>query len=147
MRPADVGVSRDGRLGLRGRMTMALVLVAGLSLGGVASRGAAQDPEPPVQIVDVFAERFSFSPSEIKTTLGTTLEIRLRSDDTNHGFRIVGTDVNIVIPKRGRGVTTVKFTPEQAGRFTFECSKLCGAGHSFMRGVIVVSEPPAAEPK
>lgn len=130
----------------RGRIAMTVVLLAGLSLGGVASRHADQDP-PPVQVVDVFAERFSFSPSEIKTTLGTTLEIRLRSDDTNHGFRIVGTDVNIVIPKRGRGATTVMFTPERAGRFTFECSKLCGAGHAFMRGVIVVSEPRAADQK
>jgi heme/copper-type cytochrome/quinol oxidase subunit 2 len=32
------------------------------------------------------------------------------------------------------------FRPEKAGRYVFECSKLCGAGHSFMRGVIVVSE-------
>jgi heme/copper-type cytochrome/quinol oxidase subunit 2 len=34
----------------------------------------------------------------------------------------------------------VTFTPEKAGRYTFECSKLCGAGHSFMRGVIIVSD-------
>ena len=31
------------------------------------------------------------------------------------------------------------FTPAKAGRYTFECSKLCGAGHWFMRGVIVVT--------
>ena len=39
---------------------------------------------------------------------------------------------------------TVTFTPEKAGRYTFECSQLCGAGHSFMRGVIVAptSEAP-----
>jgi hypothetical protein len=24
--------------------------------------------------------------------------------------------------------------------FSFECSQLCGAGHSFMRGVIIVSD-------
>ena len=35
--------------------------------------------------------------------------------------------------------TAVMFTP-QAGRYTFECSNLCGAGHEFMRGVIVASE-------
>ena len=50
----------------------------------------------------------------------------------------VGTDVNIEIPKRGRGTTTVTFKAEKAGRYTFECSQLCGAGHSFMRATIVV---------
>lgn len=101
----------------------------------------AQDA-PLVQTVDVAAERFSFTPSEIKTTVGTLLTIRLTSDDTAHGFRIVGSDVNIEIPKRSRGTATVTFTPEKAGRYTFECSKLCGAGHSFMRGVIIATEAP-----
>ena len=102
----------------------------------------AQPPAPAEQTVDVLAERFSFTPSEIKTTAGTTLQIRLESDDTAHGFRIIGTDVNIEIPKRGRGTTTVTFKAEKAGRYTFECSQLCGAGHSFMRGVIVVADAP-----
>jgi hypothetical protein len=63
----------------------------------------------------------------------------LRSDDTAHGFHIVGTDVDIELPKRGKGVATVMFTPK-AGRYTFECSQLCRRGHEFMRGVIVASE-------
>ena len=104
---------------------------------------AAQPAPQSTQTVDVLAERFTFTPSEIKTTVGTTLEIRLESDDTAHGFRIIGTEVNIEIPKRGRGTTTVTFKAETAGRYTFECSHLCGAGHSFMRGVIVVAEPGA----
>ena len=89
-----------------------------------------------VRVVEITAERFAFTPSEIKVKAGTRLEIRLRSDDTAHGFRILGTDVDLVLPKRGRGVATVTFEP-QAGRYTFECSQLCGAGHEFMRGVII----------
>jgi cytochrome c oxidase subunit 2 len=96
------------------------------------------------QTVDIAAERFAFTPSEVRTTVGTTLTIRLTSDDTAHGFRIVGANVNTEIPKRSRGTATVTFTPAKAGRYTFECSRLCGAGHSFMRGVIVVSDPPAS---
>lgn len=102
---------------------------------------AARAPQggTPRQIVEISAERFAFTPSEVKVKAGTTLEIRLRSDDTAHGFHIVGTDVDLDLPKRGRGVATVTFTPK-AGRYTFECSRLCGAGHEFMRGVIVASE-------
>jgi cytochrome c oxidase subunit 2 len=97
-------------------------------------------PQPPAKVVEVSAERFAFTPSEIKTTVGTRLEIRVTSDDTTHGFRIVGADINVEVPKRGKGVATVVFTPTAAGRYTFECSHTCGAGHSFMRGVIVVTK-------
>jgi cytochrome c oxidase subunit 2 len=92
-----------------------------------------------VRVVDITAERFSFNPSEIRVKAGTRLEIRLRSEDTTHGFHIVGTDIDIELPKRGRGLATVTFEP-QAGRYTFECSMLCGAGHSFMRGVIIATD-------
>lgn len=92
-----------------------------------------------VQVVEIRAERFSFNPSEIRVKAGTRLEIRLTSEDTMHGFHILGTDIDLELPKRGRGTTSVTFQP-MAGRYTFECSKLCGAGHSFMRGVIIATE-------
>ena len=95
---------------------------------------------PVPKVIKVSAERFAFSPSEITVEKGTVIEFHLSSEDTDHGFRIVGTNVNVEIPKRNRGVATATFTPEQPGRYTFECSQLCGAGHSFMRGVIVVTE-------
>jgi cytochrome c oxidase subunit 2 len=89
------------------------------------------------QVVEITVERFSFTPSEFRVQAGQPVEIRLRSEDTDHGFRIIGTDVNVTIPKRGRGVATVTFVPPKPGRYTFECSKLCGAGHSFMRGTLI----------
>ena len=96
---------------------------------------SAQD----VQIIEIAAERFSFNPSEIRVKAGTRLEIRLTSEDTMHGFRIIGTDIDLELPKRGRGAASAMFQPT-AGRYTFECSRLCGAGHSFMRGVIIATE-------
>ena len=91
------------------------------------------------KVIEITAERFSFNPSEIRVKAGTKLEIRLTSEDTTHGFHIVGTDINLELPKRGRGVASVTFQPT-AGRYEFQCSKLCGAGHSFMRGVIIAAE-------
>jgi heme/copper-type cytochrome/quinol oxidase subunit 2 len=43
------------------------------------------------------------------------------------------------VPKRGKGVAKVVFTPAAAGRYTFSV-RTCGAGHAFMRGVIVVAK-------
>ena len=105
----------------------ALIRVPGLAY--------AQD----VKIVEISAERFSFNPSEIRVKAGTPLEIRLTSEDTMHGFHILGTDIDLELPKRGRGVASVIFQPA-AGRYTFECSRVCGAGHAFMRGVIIATE-------
>jgi cytochrome c oxidase subunit 2 len=98
--------------------------------------GAGQTPSR--RSVHVVAERFLFTPSEITVEAGSTLEIRLTSEDTDHGFRILGTDIDVEIPKRGRGEATVVFQPAEAGDYTFECSRMCGAGHSFMRGRIRV---------
>ena len=125
---------------LRASLLVAAALAALAVMPGVASLArSAQQADTPRQIIEISAERFTFTPSEIKVKAGTMLEIRLRSDDTAHGFRIVGTEVDLELPKRGRGVATAMFTPK-AGRYTFECSRLCGAGHEFMRGVIVASE-------
>jgi cytochrome c oxidase subunit 2 len=96
-----------------------------------------------VRVVNVVAERFSFTPSEISIEQGTVLELRITSDDTTHGLKIVGpggeaTDINVEIPKRGRGDVRVNFEAKAPGTYVFECSRVCGAGHGFMRGTIRV---------
>jgi hypothetical protein len=51
---------------------------------------------------------------------------------------IVGVGSNLAIPKRGHGYAVTRFTAGRPGRYTFECNRLCGAGHNFMRRVIIV---------
>ena len=95
------------------------------------------------RVIKISAERFAFSPSRIELAVGEEVDVRLRSDDTSHGFHIVGADgvtVNVAIPKRGKGEITVPLRIDQPGTYRFECSRMCGAGHDFMRGEIVVKE-------
>ena len=113
------------------------VLVALATALAAASGASAPSPQVPQQTVEILAERFSFTPSELRVKVGEPVLIRLRSDDTNHGFRIIGTEINATFPKRGKGVATITFVPPSAGRYVFECSKLCGAGHAFMRGTLI----------
>jgi cytochrome c oxidase subunit II len=96
----------------------------------------AQAPAP--QLIEITAERFEFWPSEVTVVEGQPVQLRLRSDDTMHGFRLIGQATNVLIPKRGKGYASVTLPVLKAGRYTFECSRLCGAGHNFMRGVLVV---------
>jgi cytochrome c oxidase subunit 2 len=90
--------------------------------------------------IKINAERFSFTPSRIELAAGEEVELRLRSDDTSHGFRIVGLDTNLAIPKRGKGDISVVVKIDKPGTYRFECNRMCGAGHDFMRGEIVVRE-------
>jgi cytochrome c oxidase subunit 2 len=109
------------------------VLILGADAGSQAQR----------RIVRVSAERFAFTPSQIVVDAGEEVELRVSSDDTAHGFRIAGTSVNVVIPKRGRGEISVPFRAPEPGRYLFECTRMCGAGHHFMRGELVVRDPSA----
>ena len=107
----------------------------------MCANGLIATPQPATpRSVDVEAERFSFSPSRIKLAVGEEIDIHLRSADTSHGFRIQGTDINVEIPKRGKGEIVVRYKGVTAGRFRFECSRMCGAGHHFMHGELVVEE-------
>ena len=118
------------------RLNLAIA-ASGLALAAVITVHAARAQAPP-QVVRVNAERFAFTPSEITVVHGAEIEFHLTSEDTAHGFHILGQGVDLTIPKRGRGEATVRFAPPSAGRYVFECSRMCGAGHSFMRGTIIV---------
>lgn len=119
--------------------SLTVAIVIGL-LG--ASSGAAPTMQGSARVVEITAERFEFWPSEVTIAEGEEVELRITSDDTMHGFRIVGAGTNVLVPKRGKGFASVKFTGAHPGRYTFECSRLCGAGHNFMRGVLIVRAAP-----
>lgn len=130
---------------MRKGVAFRLALLCGgmvLALAGVTGSQAQER-----QVVRIEAERFSFTPSQVTVPLGTTLELRIHSQDTQHGFRIVGQGIDVAVPKRRQGEAVVVFEPTDAGRYRFECSRLCGAGHNFMQGVIVVVADPEADPQ
>jgi cytochrome c oxidase subunit 2 len=112
----------------------ALAVMLTIALPGNAFDG--QDK----RVIRVTAERFSFTPSRIEIDPGEEVEVRIKSDDTSHGFRIVGTDTDVTIPKRGKGDIVVPLKFDKPGRYVFECSRMCGAGHNFMRGEVIVRE-------
>jgi len=115
-----------------------VLLFVGAVAGALVSLGAQRTDSQSPRTVRITAERFMFTPAEVSVAPGTDIEFRLTSEDTAHGFRILGQSIDMTIPKRGRGEATVRFTPPGPGTYVFECSRMCGAGHSFMRGTITV---------
>jgi len=125
--------------------TTRFAMVVGVLLAAGAGSAGGQQEAAAVRVVHVTAERFAFVPSEITADEGETLELRLTSEDTDHGFRLVGpggAGTNVAIPKRGRGDVRVRFEASAPGRYSFECSHVCGAGHGFMRGTLRVKARP-----
>ena len=114
--------------------TLTIVFLLFLCSDQPLGLSSAQAPK----VIRVTAERFAYTPSEIVVDKGTTIEFHLTSDDTDHGFKIIGTDVNAEIPKRRRGETIVKYVADTAGTFVIECSRPCGAGHTAMRATLIV---------
>ena len=119
-------------------LTIILLLVLSYGQEGPTQSGSTTSQSREIQKVSVVAERFNFTPSKIKVKEGTLLEITLTSDDTFHGFRMPSANINQVIPARGRGSVKVVFDAKEKGSYSFECSRPCGAGHTMMRGVIIV---------
>lgn len=112
-------------------MTLALALAPVLF-------GQSAEDRKPDKVVTINAERFTYSPSKISLRQGDLVEFILISDDTDHGFRIPSAGIDVAIPPQGRGEAKVRFIARQKGRFAFECSRPCGAGHNLMRGYIEV---------
>ena len=99
---------------------------------------AAAAETRPDRTVAIAAERFFFSPSRITVKQGALVEFVLSSEDTEHGFHFEAAGVDAVIPQQGKGDLRVRFLATKKGRFAFECSRACGAGHNMMRGEVVV---------
>jgi len=117
-------------------LNMVMLLLMSLMLIG-NPQAPSPTPQAP-RVIRVSAERFAYSPSEIVVEQGTTIEFHLTSDDTDHGFHIVGTPIDVQIPKRRRGETVVTYVADTAGEFVIECSHPCGAGHTSMHALLVV---------
>jgi cytochrome c oxidase subunit II len=100
--------------------------------------GQDDSQRKPDRVVSIAAERFTFNPSKVTLKQGELVEFVLTSDDTDHGFRIPSAGIDVAIPPQGQGETRVRFIAKEKGKFAFECSRPCGAGHNLMRGTIEV---------
>ena len=111
---------------------MSLIIALALTL---TAQPAERKPD---RVITITAERFTFNPSKITVKQGQMIEFVLVSDDTGHGFKIAVAGIDLAIPPQGSSEARVRFIAREKGRFVFECSRPCGAGHNLMRGYIEV---------
>ena len=128
-----------------------VLLVAGVLAARRAS--AAQAADANVQVVEMTAKKYEFSPSPVHVKKGMKVQLKIKSLDRAHGLKINiypdGADT-----KGAPGltfataqdcwklekdqVTTIEFVASQPGSYPFRCCTFCGFGHLGMKGQLIV---------
>ena len=119
------------------RRPAAIATAAALAVAGCVT-AAVQNSAPAVQSVKVVAKRFDFTPDEIKVKKGVPVDLELTTADRVHGF--YAPKLNLRAEIKPGETTHLRFTPEAAGTYLFQCDIFCGEGHENMDGKIVVVE-------
>jgi mono/diheme cytochrome c family protein len=116
---------------------LVLLLALGLPLMVAAWRWRDLSSE----VVDLHARMPAaggWSPASIRVQAGEDLHLRLSSDDVMHSFAIGQSSLPEIELYPGRAVeTTLRF--DHPGKYTFYCTRWCGADHWRMRGTIEVT--------
>lgn len=97
---------------------------------------AGADVSP--KVIDITAQKFEFTPSEITIRKGEVVILRLTNTDRVHGFmsKPLKVDSDIAAGK----ATDVQVTSDTAGDFTIICDHYCGTGHGNMKMKVLVVE-------
>lgn len=140
--------------------SLALVLVFFLAIFTAAVAGGIQLPSPQGQVnpsdlsgtdfaepglrevspgnyeAYVVGQIWQWMPNEIRIPEGSNLKVYLTSRDVQHGFKVLGTLMNVmVIPGQ---VSLVEHQFDRPGEYLWVCHEYCGLQHQNMAGKIIV---------
>ncbi len=125
-------------LAMEKRMIKKFLILIAISLTFIVSAGhwtfAANSPKE--EIIKVEGKKFEFSPSEITLKKGVAVTLELTSTDVMHGIKCPELGIRAdMIPGKW---TRIHIMPLKTGTFSFYCDVLCGDGHEYMTGTIIV---------
>ena len=89
------------------------------------------------------ASPWRFYPEEITVPVGSEVTFYMTSTDVQHGFDLLGTNINVmVLPGQ---VSKMTRTFDEVGELPFVCNEYCGVGHHNMYGKLIVTEKGGAQ--
>jgi cytochrome c oxidase subunit 2 len=132
-----------------------LFLLSGLTVtAGLARLTNTSQADQDVQVVEVAAKKYEYTPSPIRVKRGVKVQLRITSLDKTHGFKInlspdgsgKKNDSGLIFSSNHddcfeleKGLpTVVEFVARTPGTYSFHCCNRCGIGHGGMKGQIVV---------
>lgn len=111
--------------------------VAALVGQSVRAEKPTDKPTEP-RTIDMVAQRFKFTPSEIRIQRGERVVLAIKSLDFVHGMSIP--DFGVRADLMPGQITKVELQPPRSGTFDFLCDNFCGDGHEGMHGRFIVSD-------
>ena len=116
---------------------------SGLALAALsmtlALRAPAQMPTPGVvpgvREIRMTAKHYKYNPFVITVKQGDRVTLIVTAVDHSYGFKLKEFKIDEKVQK-GES-TTIHFTADKMGNFTYECGLFCGMGHR-MKGTLVV---------
>jgi mono/diheme cytochrome c family protein/plastocyanin len=118
--------------------TARLLLLLLLAAVPLAIAAAARPRQGVITLHATMPESGGWQPGHLTARVGEPLHLRLTSDDVVHGFAVGRHDSPEVEVKPGQ-VTELVLTFDEAGTYTYTCTRWCGPNHWRMRGTIEVS--------
>jgi len=106
-----------------------------------------------VQVIEVTAKKYDFSPSPIRVKQGTKVRLKITATDHSHGFKIrefpegvskssspglVFTSSQDCQKIEKNQTQTVELLAKSPGTYPFKCCVRCGWHHRSMKGELVV---------
>jgi len=128
---------------LRYHILISVCLLTALAYAAeMPASGSGSEKTPPpsagIKEINVEAFKYGYSPDPIVVKKTETVRILATSRDVTHGFYVKEYGINAAVKKGEK--TEIKFVADKAGTFNILCSIYCGAGHSSMKGKIIVEE-------
>jgi cytochrome c oxidase subunit 2 len=135
------------------RIVCLFLLSGSIGFAGSARPANTSQAEQGVQVIEVTAKKYEYTPSPIRVKLGAKVQLKITSLDKTHGFKINlfpdGSDTkgdpglifssNEDCFKFEKGTpTVVQFEARTPGTYSFHCCNRCGIGHGGMKGQLIV---------
>ena len=135
------------------RTTLLLLLCGVTVTAGFAEKSNASQADQDIQVIEVTAKKYEFSPSPIRVKRGAKVQLRITALDRTHGFKInlnpdgsdQKNDPGLVFSSNEdcfrleKGIpTVVQFVARTPGTYSFHCCNRCGLGHGGMKGQLIV---------
>jgi cytochrome c oxidase subunit 2 len=135
------------------RIVFLFLLVVFAVTACFARLGNVSQADRDVQVIQVTAKKYEYTPSPIRVRRGAQVRLEFTSLDKTHGFKInlypdgsdAKGDPGLIFSsqedciKIEKGTpTVVQFVARTPGTYSFHCCNRCGIGHGGMKGQLIV---------